>query len=987
MRKVPATPIPSHTEGIGDGSANSVLIPEQFGPVAEWINKHIRSWHGGKGEGWPLYDYIVDDDWADTGLAEGTVINASTGTKIYSTPQGAWDDAKNTTKSVSIFVCPGTHAPLLIADDNKQPSYYIRFVGAGESSVIKGNVSQEEAVVVTSSDQDARPIHFENIRFTPYSVSYRCFDKATDYGPTLAFHGCRFDSYVRTDYVVIATDCLFDGDDLAASGLYCLDHASLGEANSWFWNCTFAGTVRPGGESYFIGCTHRSAGTANIAFDASAGTYDKILVVEGHTFRDSGANAYLNLFKIGQACNVRIKNCTDHSGLATNGAAVLITSAYNYNAGKIDIIGNTWLWAYNNTTAVGLDIQSASVESLLYVGNSHSSGYYVNTGQSNAVMVKCTGSGKSTRGIFGPNSPINGTYNVVGPDNVFVPPESWSGSGGTGTLSILYDNGSLSLGYNAFVCRFDNAIVTVAAGTTALTDNATNYIEVDAAGSVTDNTTGFTLGHIPLGTVVTLAGDITTITEQSATLDESVTNLYTANSILAANATHTPQATAVNQQEVVGRLTSGNIGGIALGILDDNILQVDHTTTAAANEYARFTANGLESRTEAEFKGDYNLEDADITALAHTEAHADFDDHSARHENGGADEISVAGLSGELADLQPVKAHNHTAAAADGGIATDDEHDGFSEYAEIAAPANPAANKGRLYVADDAGTTKLYFKDAAGTATDLLAAGAGDVATDAIWDAAGDLAVGTGANTAARLAKGNNDEVLTMVAGAVAWAAATGGGAMATDPLWDAAGDLAVGTGANTGAKLALTVPGAANLMNVLGVVNGETTPVWKVLFDATAPEPIGTAAAGTGVVAAHRNHVHAIAGANVHMITGSFYAVPESTTVPKLIIGPMPFAGTFVKLTIKSYAVAAESAIRVDLHKQTAANEDTASTSTTVFTTQTNRPTIAAAHYAGNTTTFEVSTFAKGDWLYFFLDVDDSGITVIQFGLEVTPT
>ena len=31
--------------------------------------------------------------------------------------------------------------------------------------------------------------------------------------------------------------------------------------------------------------------------------------------------------------------------------------------------------------------------------------------------------------------------------------------------------------------------------------------------------------------------------------------------------------------------------------------------------------------------------------------------HKARHENGGADEISVAGLSGELADAQPPKAH------------------------------------------------------------------------------------------------------------------------------------------------------------------------------------------------------------------------------------------------------------------------------------------------------------------------------------------
>jgi len=34
-------------------------------------------------------------------------------------------------------------------------------------------------------------------------------------------------------------------------------------------------------------------------------------------------------------------------------------------------------------------------------------------------------------------------------------------------------------------------------------------------------------------------------------------------------------------------------------------------------------------------------------------------DHATRHENGGADEIDVGGLSGELADPQPPKAHTH----------------------------------------------------------------------------------------------------------------------------------------------------------------------------------------------------------------------------------------------------------------------------------------------------------------------------------------
>ena len=109
MRKPPATPIPSHQEGIGDGSANSVLIPEQVGgPLAEWINKHIRSPHGWGG--WPLYDYIVDCDWADTGWPEGTVINQYTGTKIYSTVQGAVTDIDAADAPKSVFVCGGWYA-------------------------------------------------------------------------------------------------------------------------------------------------------------------------------------------------------------------------------------------------------------------------------------------------------------------------------------------------------------------------------------------------------------------------------------------------------------------------------------------------------------------------------------------------------------------------------------------------------------------------------------------------------------------------------------------------------------------------------------------------------------------------------------------------------------------------------------------------------------------------------------------------------------
>lgn len=82
---------------------------------------------------------------------------------------------------------------------------------------------------------------------------------------------------------------------------------------------------------------------------------------------------------------------------------------------------------------------------------------------------------------------------------------------------------------------------------------------------------------------------------------------------------------------------------------------------------------------------------------------------------------------------------------------------------------------------------------------------------------------------------------------------------VANDAIWDAAGDLAVGTGADTAAKLTLTAP-AANILNVLGVANGETTPTWKAIHDGTAPvtQAFGdTAAAGTSLLAAHRDHKH----------------------------------------------------------------------------------------------------------------------------------
>ena len=83
----------------------------------------------------------------------------------------------------------------------------------------------------------------------------------------------------------------------------------------------------------------------------------------------------------------------------------------------------------------------------------------------------------------------------------------------------------------------------------------------------------------------------------------------------------------------------------------------------------------------------------------------------------------------------------------------------------------------------------------------------GDVATDEIWDAKGDLAGGTGADTAVKLVVGTNDQVLTADSGeatGMKWATPSAAGDVATDVIWDAKGDLAGGTGADTAVKLAV---------------------------------------------------------------------------------------------------------------------------------------------------------------------------------------
>jgi parallel beta-helix repeat protein len=71
----------------------------------------------------------------------------------------------------------------------------------------------------------------------------------------------------------------------------------------------------------------------------------------------------------------------------------------------------------------------------------------------------------------------------------------------------------LTYGYNAGTAIVAGVPTLIAAGTTALSDNNTNFVERTYAGVVTASIAGFTAGSIPMAQVVTLAGAVTTITD------------------------------------------------------------------------------------------------------------------------------------------------------------------------------------------------------------------------------------------------------------------------------------------------------------------------------------------------------------------------------------------------------------------------------------------------------------------------------------------
>lgn len=134
-------------------------------------------------------------------------------------------------------------------------------------------------------------------------------------------------------------------------------------------------------------------------------------------------------------------------------------------------------------------------------------------------------------------------------------------------------------------------------------------------------------------------------------------------------------------QTVLGRLTGGSIAAVAIGIGDNNIVQIDGADVANA-EYARFTANGLESRTKSEVAADIKdqfpqaITDNHVVTVDSADA---ADDEYARFTAGGLEGRSKSEVAADLKDQFPQ-------AITDNHVLTVDQADAATgEYAKFTA--------------------------------------------------------------------------------------------------------------------------------------------------------------------------------------------------------------------------------------------------------------------------------------------------------------
>ena len=128
---------------------------------------------------------------------------------------------------------------------------------------------------------------------------------------------------------------------------------------------------------------------------------------------------------------------------------------------------------------------------------------------------------------------------------------------------------------------------------------------------------------------------------------------------------------------------------------------------------------------------------------------------------------------------------------------------------------------------------------------------------------------------------------------------------------------------------------------------------------------------------------------ARTALVVGQVDVTVASASVPYILVGPMPAAGTISAIYAKlgeNKTNGATSSI-FDVHKIAAADINTDGQGTTIYTTQGNRPTIANTEMGITATAPDVTAFAVGDWFAFYTDQAGTTATVATVSLKVAYT
>jgi hypothetical protein len=113
----------------------------------------------------------------------------------------------------------------------------------------------------------------------------------------------------------------------------------------------------------------------------------------------------------------------------------------------------------------------------------------------------------------------------------------------------------LTWGYYGGTMLVDGVLTQLANGTLALTASATNYVEINRAGTISKNTTGYTPGSIPLYTIVTGVSTVTSYTDHRAWVQPKDQTSNVSIAVTAADVTLTAAQASCRYLTTTGILT------------------------------------------------------------------------------------------------------------------------------------------------------------------------------------------------------------------------------------------------------------------------------------------------------------------------------------------------------------------------------------------------------------------------------------------------